>query len=335
MDIIRKNYILILLFSIVKRFPLFIHVHRIIDNTFSNFFFGLLFFVPAILFYCYLRIRFFVIRNIIKGIALVMVVRNEGPYLDEIIKYYYIIGFDKIIIYDNQSTDNTKEIAKRYKRYNVTEYRTIKGLFGAGRQKDIYNDALNKYGFKYKYLCFFDADEFLKISGTNTFEEVDDLFKKYKKTKIGSLAVNMYLFGTSGHIHKPDGLVLENYVYRKERNYQANYHTKVIADTSKILCMHNPHTPFLRNGYKFLLCNGESGGWTKSNVVDDSQLILYHYYTRSRDEYEEKRSKGDVRLARNKKGALRELHSLSELDSNNIIDDYMIKYIDKIKNISF
>ena len=283
------------------------------------------------LFFGFLKIRFCASRNKRDGIALASIVRNEAPYLAEFIEYYRLIGFSKIIIYDNNSTDNIESVLNQYISSGFVKYYKMYGLFGAGRQKDVYNDAMNKYGHKYKYMCFFDIDEFLRIDGFDSFKEVNDEFLKHKDKNIGGLGVNMFLFGTSGNKTKPSGLVIENYYLRKEKNYHANHHTKCIVDSEKVLCMHNSHTPFLFKKYSFLLCDGQICSWTKTNLVDDSHLILYHYYTRSEEEYYDKMSKGDVLLRRNKKGDLRVLHPLSELDSDNIEDKYMYKYLPKIK----
>jgi hypothetical protein len=49
-------------------------------------------------------------RRFEHEIAMVSIAKNEGPYLKEWIEYHKLVGFTKFYFYDNESTDNTREI---------------------------------------------------------------------------------------------------------------------------------------------------------------------------------------------------------------------------------
>lgn len=49
-----------------------------------------------------------------KGLAVVGIIKNEAKFIEEWIEYYLLSGADKIILFDNESTDQTAEIVKRY-----------------------------------------------------------------------------------------------------------------------------------------------------------------------------------------------------------------------------
>ena len=51
--------------------------------------------------------------------AICAIVKNEGRYLEEWIDYHLGIGVQKFFIYDNESTDSTKDILQRYERQGI------------------------------------------------------------------------------------------------------------------------------------------------------------------------------------------------------------------------
>lgn len=46
------------------------------------------------------------------GIA--VIIKNEGPYIEEWVRYHLLVGAGIIYIYDNESTDNTRQILEPY-----------------------------------------------------------------------------------------------------------------------------------------------------------------------------------------------------------------------------
>ena len=47
-------------------------------------------------------------------IAVACIIKNEGPYLKEWLEYHKLIGVEHFYVYDNESTDDTKDILKPY-----------------------------------------------------------------------------------------------------------------------------------------------------------------------------------------------------------------------------
>lgn len=94
------------------------------------------------------------------GLALVLIVRNEASYIREWLDFHAAQGVSHFIIYDNESTDNLREVLAPYESSGLVTYSTIKGTC---RQVDAYNMALSKYGRSFRYIGFIDCDEFLFI----------------------------------------------------------------------------------------------------------------------------------------------------------------------------
>ena len=111
--------------------------------------------------------KFFHVRNVPgrEGLAFVLIAKNEAPYIKEWLDFHIKQGVNHFIIYDNESTDNFHEILAPYIASGVVTYHTINGIM---RQRDAYNMAVNDYAYRFKYMGFIDADEFVFVRN-NTY----------------------------------------------------------------------------------------------------------------------------------------------------------------------
>ena len=94
-------------------------------------------------------------------------VKDEGRYLREWIEYHLWAGVDHFYIYDNGSTDNTKEALETcMQRGIVTYHYWVRGerLYKNKQQVQVYNDAVVRYKHCTKWLAIIDADEFMALS---------------------------------------------------------------------------------------------------------------------------------------------------------------------------
>ena len=62
-------------------------------------------------------------------LAVCAIAKNEGPYFQEWIEWHRKQGVEKFYIYDNESTDCTKEVLKPYIESGLVEYTTPTALF--------------------------------------------------------------------------------------------------------------------------------------------------------------------------------------------------------------
>ncbi len=110
--------------------------------------------------YCWLK--WFVRREIPgrEGLAFVLIAKDEGSYIKEWLDFHIKQGVTNFIIFDNESTDNFREVLSPYIDAGIVIYDIIKGKC---RQSDAYNMALNKYRNRFKYMGFIDADEFVFV----------------------------------------------------------------------------------------------------------------------------------------------------------------------------
>ena len=254
-------------------------------------------------------------------IALVVISKNEGPYIKEWIEYHKQVGVSKIYFYDNESVDDTFSILTPYIISGFVEYTIIEGK---AKQLEAYNDAICHYKNICKYMAFIDMDEFLmpKKPFESISSIVDTLLDKAGHGAVG-VAVNWALFGSS-HLEKaPQGLVIENFIYRGENNHWANYHIKSICNPRFVKKYISPHYPLYELGaYSISEATSERiYGWF-CHSVRYSHLRINHYFCKSKEQYLQKRNRGLAdRLGKY------ELRKFDSYDLNDIRDTSMNFYL--------
>jgi hypothetical protein len=147
-----------------------------------------------------------------KFLAVAAIAKDEGTYFAEWIEYHLLVGVDKFYIYDNESTDSTRDVLQPYIDEKIVDY-----VYWAGEKQQLpaFADAVEKAKKETKWLALIDLDEFIVLLEGETIPEV---LKKFSP-RVTELVMAWILYGSGGHIKRPCGLVMENYLYRgKEPN---------------------------------------------------------------------------------------------------------------------
>ena len=97
-------------------------------------------------------------------IALVAIGRMENAYAEEWVEHHLKLGFDKIIICDNNrdGEERFEDVLGGYIREGRVEVRDFRNIEKA--QRPAYTNTYLQYGRQYDWLAFFDFDEFLCIN---------------------------------------------------------------------------------------------------------------------------------------------------------------------------
>ena len=257
-------------------------------------------------------------------LSVVIITKDEAPYLKEWLDYHLLAGVDHFYFYD-WSTDNTREILQPYINAGIVTY-----FFYPGRaaQSAAYDDAIKKFRFHSRYMAFIDADEFIfPQDNRGIVEVVDELLAE--KPYASGLALNWHFFGSS-HQEKADygRDVIERFVYRAandnfglNRNIPLNSGIKNIVNPRKIAFFSSAHNMWYFDGNYTV---NEEGGIVLQSFnmpVTDKKIVLNHYHTKSREEY----------IKRANRGAADGLDhydqdKFNEHDQNDIFDDRIIEY---------
>ena len=260
-------------------------------------------------------------RKFPQYLSLCAIVKNEAPYLPEWIEFYKLVGVEKFYIYDNESSDNTKEVLAPYIDAGDVVYTYQPGQ---AQQVVAYNDAVKKYKNETKWMGFFDLDEFVMPLSTETIPE----FLKDYEEECG-VVIYWLVYGDNGHKTKTDGLVLERFTAHSEKTFSVNTFVKTIANPREIKKM-DVHHAIYKSGF----ARDEKGSFWSEGMGDFPQIEkirMNHYFGKSFEEFMQKRNRGRATKTLSS-AALRPVEKFYEHNRNEIKDDKTAeKYILPIK----
>lgn len=116
--------------------------------------------------------------------------KNEALYLEEWLTYYTLIGADHFYLYNNNSTDNYKEVLEPFIADGIV---TLTEWPGQYQQLAIFQDCYDKRKAETQWLGFVDIDEFVCMKNESNIYNVLCRYKRYP-----SLVLSWRMFGTSG-----------------------------------------------------------------------------------------------------------------------------------------
>lgn len=220
--------------------------------------------------------------------------RGENDYIVEYVNHYLNLGFDKIIICDNNPDNSIEEILKDYISAGTVEIFDCRGFDSF--QVQFYSMFCSEGN--YKWCAYFDADEFLEL---NCYSNIKDFLNTIKED---SVSFNWLMFGSNGQYHKTEGTVQERFpqpvkpvlMYKENVFYKSilrggkNRFENVWFNGSHVPECSNPVTYNLGGMYT-VQTNGE---YQPHTCFPPKYRCGYlkHYYTKSFDEWIKKSSRG-------------------------------------------
>lgn len=229
-------------------------------------------------------------------LAVVAILKNEGPYLKEWLDYHLLAGVDHFYLYDNDSPDNQREVAAPYVEAGLVDYFSAPGKI---MQTPVYNEAIRRFKFHCRYMAFIDGDEFIyPKTNRNIAEVVDEILSH--NPKAASLAINWHCFGSNGQ-EKADYSrgVLERFTRRAPNNWilsknPGNSHVKTIANPRVANFMFGPHNACFFEGMYAINELGNIVSNSSTNFVTAEKIIINHYHCKTWEEYRKKTARGDA-----------------------------------------
>lgn len=220
--------------------------------------------------------------------AICLIVKNEGPYLLEWIAYHRVVGFDFFYIYDNESTDGSAEMLYALEKEGILKTVHWPTVPGINIQTAAYNDALRRFGHECEWLAVIDADEFIVPHADGNIKE----FLKSFPEDVGAVGINWKMFGSSGHVTKTPGLVMERFLRCSEEGYEPNHHIKSImkpefTKSAKV------HRCYLTNSKRYMDPALRLITDSKHSHVLHEKIQVNHYFTKSKEEWNLKRARGN------------------------------------------
>jgi hypothetical protein len=220
-------------------------------------------------------------------LAICAIAKNEGEYFKEWIEWHRKLGVEKFYIYDNESSDNTREILAPFIDSGLVEY-----IFFPGKKRQLYayDDCLEKHRFDTRWIAVIDLDEFIVPIKDKTITEFLKRFENFPVVEI-----NWLIYGSSGAKKKENGTVMERFNHHSEPNHFSNRHVKSIVDPCRIYSFTGCHEAARISGH----AADSYGQLIKKNFRDRKPqhdvIRINHYAVKSYEEFLLKRNRGRAR----------------------------------------
>lgn len=221
-------------------------------------------------------------------IAVCAICRNEINYLDEWISFYKLTGFDSIYIYDNVSDDGTTERLQAFDECSIITRVFWPRVENVPPQRSAYANFLDTHSGPYDFVLICDMDEFLITPEYNTKKFLKKALEK--NPNIGAIAVPWLIFGSSGEENHLQGNLVKRFQHCE------NTISSVVKPIFR---------PKFTQNIRTHICDLLSGDYVNGNieiakwhdihphwVVNNNEdgAVLYHYYTKSRQEFIKRRA---------------------------------------------
>jgi hypothetical protein len=212
-------------------------------------------------------------------LAACMTYSNHASYLAEWVEFHLLVGIERFFLYDNGSTDDHRDVLAPYIDEGVV---VLHEWPGPSRRYAALDHCVSTYRDDARWIAFFDIDEFV-FSPNGT--PVPEVLKDYEP--FSALGINSAVFLTSGHKARPPGLVIENYLMRRQLKGRA---IKSIVDPRRTIRCVGGHNFVYSSGHAVDLTKKPVHGPRTEKFVREGEHILRmnHYFTKSEEELRDK-----------------------------------------------
>lgn len=218
--------------------------------------------------------------------AICAIAKDEGRYLAEWIAFHRAIGFGHIWLYDNDSTDDTAEVAAKWPDFVTLIHWPNKP--GVKAQFAAYEHFWKEFGNTAEWIMWLDCDEFINLK---RHDYIDAFLADAPGPAIG---INWRMFGDSGHKgYSPENMI-ERFTKSSLDEFGPNRHIKTIAK-SEVIVGPGIHSPPLREGVQLLSPSGQAlkpFPAAVQSTVEHDIVSVNHYFSKSYEEWQLKRARG-------------------------------------------
>lgn len=212
------------------------------------------------------------------------IAKNEGPYFKEWLEWHLGKGVEKFYIYDNESTDGTRELLEPYIRSGIVDY---KYWPGHRQQLAAYDDCLENNRLSSRWMAFIDLDEFIvPVRDASILEFLKGL------ESFAAVEINWLVYGSGGRKEKTPGTMMERFRFHSKPEHYLNRHVKSIVNPRRVFTMIGCHEVARISGD-----TADSHGQPvrrhfREREPQQDVIRINHYAVRSYEEFIEKQARG-------------------------------------------
>ena len=217
-------------------------------------------------------------------LAVCAIAKNEGPYFKEWIEWHQQQGVEKFYIYDNESTDGTKDILEPYIKQGIVDYKYWPGY---RQQLAAYDNCLQINRFSSRWIAFIDLDEFIVPIKDSSITEFLKRFDSF-----AAVEINWLIYGSGGQEHKAPEAVMERFKFHSNPDHRLNRHVKSIVNPRRVFTMIGCHEAAKISGYAADSHGQPIKKHFREREPQQDVIRINHYAVKSREEFVEKQSRG-------------------------------------------
>lgn len=260
-------------------------------------------------------------------VSIVAVFKNEADYLDEWVRYHQLIGIEHFYLVNNNSTDDYKKVLEKFVDDGTV---TLIDLPDKNAQMKAYQLVMERFSQETTWLAIIDIDEFIVMVDKSV--KLPEFLNKFGE-EVSQIIVGWMIFGSSGHIKKLEGGVLDRFRLHSTDDFIADY--KAIVKPSMMLDVPSPHWVNVtgitvdeqgRKYYQYPRHNVKIAKPASKKIIR-----INHYYSKSLEEFQSKSLRGFA----DKDRIRRSEADFLEHDQNLEKDDLVDRYIEIMKHQSF
>lgn len=241
-----------------------------------------------------------------RGVAVVVILRNEAHYLQDWLTFQALSGVDEVLLYDDGSTDDTVEIAKRFNRIPVTVTPWHMDVTVAGsdlkiaKQELAYAHAISTQGARFRWLAVIDSDEIIVPVEGETIGEALRPLEGHT-----NVSMQWVMFGHSGHDERPADPFPLAFNMRAGRHAGHLVNFKCIVDPCDVSLVRTHKFETRTYGTETVNDQGVVASDYKHRLrpefLSNARLQLNHYFLRSRADFRRKLESSVLPIASMKK----------------------------------
>ncbi len=270
-----------------------------------------------------------------KGVAIVLIVRNEALHIAEWAQFHHAAGVGAFFVYDNGSTDGTIEAIRaalpagaltvipwRQPRFRTTWGREVHNQVLA------YAHALMNFGPGFRWMAFIDVDEFVVPV---VAQSIPDALAGLEDA--AHISLPWHMFGRNGHEAPPEGGVVKNYLHRADPlklTHGRNF--KCLVDPSRVTEV-GVHGFSIDGGFVGVNDAGQKAlhkDRDKPAFYSRERLQLNHYYTRSNAELQAKIGRGSNKDVQVDKHIRRVMRIVTAIEADTVQDHTALDYLARV-----
>lgn len=220
-------------------------------------------------------------------LSVCVIAKDEGSYFKEWLDWHISMGVDKFYVYDNGSTDETREVLEPYINSGIVDYTYFPGI---RKQLAAYDDCISRHRYETRWMAVIDMDEFIvPVKDKN----IPDFLAGMENNPV--VEINWLIYGSGGLKKRTPGTLMERFRYHSLPSYHLNRHVKSVFNPRRVYGMIGCHEVARING-KAVDPHGNKVKISWGDREPQHDVIkINHYAVKSWEEWTQKQARGRAR----------------------------------------